>query len=71
VKRVIVGGEGNGGGRGTHDFNIVLSEIPAFVDSSMLAFSYRGSTKVMVKYETSGMLIAGSSLMNGVRDAHI
>jgi hypothetical protein len=63
--------EGQVGGRGTHDFNIILSEIPAFVNSSMLAFAYRGTTKVMVKYETSGTLIAGESLMNGVCDAHI
>jgi hypothetical protein len=37
----------------------------------VLAFAYRGPTQVIVQYDTSAVMIAGSALLDGVRDAHI
>jgi hypothetical protein len=59
----------------THDFNAVLSEIPTFVDGTVLALAHGGTAKVVVQYDTSGEMIAiataGPGLVYAVGDAHI
>lgn len=42
----------------THDFDAVLSEIPTLVDCAVLTFTHRGTTEVMVQYDTSAVMIA-------------
>jgi len=51
----------------------VLSEIPTFVDGTVLALAHGGTTEVVVQYDTSMVAIAttGPVLVYAVGDAHI
>jgi hypothetical protein len=59
----------------THDFEVTLREIPAFVHGAMLALAHGGPAKVMVQYEAASCAEAicatCATLLDGVRDAHV
>jgi hypothetical protein len=66
--------EKEGSGK-THDFSIVLSEIPTMIDGAVLALAHGGAAKVMVQYDTPAEMIAiaavGPALAYRMGDAHI
>jgi hypothetical protein len=57
--------------RKTDDFDAALSEIPTFVDCTVLALADRGTAEVVVQNDTSGVMVCGPALVHGVCDAHV
>jgi hypothetical protein len=59
----------------THDFDAVLSEIPTFVNCTVLSLTHRGTTEVMVQYGSSVVMIAIAdgcpALVYCMCDAHV
>ena len=58
--------------RETHDFDIVASEIVAFVNCAVLTLAHRGTAQIVVQNETStALVVAGPALLDGVGNAHV
>jgi hypothetical protein len=67
--------DGDEGSGCTHDFEVILREVPALVHCAMLALAHGGPAKVMVQDEAASCAEAicatGAALLDGVRDAHV